>query len=448
MATYNRTYCVRHGKGYKYKRAVPLDVRGLFGGRKVWVRPLREAGRRAAENEARELAVKDQRVIDRLRALSDDERAQVTLAGGLEALERATRAVEFGPILFQSILPTDDAPLEIDLPSILQNCLQSVDETEQIVAAAERGRRTLNKVKQSATLDVLLDTWRRVAKPKAVHSVDAKARCLKRFKAVVGDMHPRRVTADHAAAFRDDLERAANLGPRTKRKYLEELHALFSVAMSQRLVDTNPFYKIKLAKMGGRFVDEESKKPFETRQVRMMFDALSGEHLDFQWVTRLFAYHGGRSGEFAQLRKEDVTVSFGMPVIKVHDEHGSLKNRQSVRTIPLHPKCMDFIAYADAAKGPWIFASFPLWKEGRRGAPYQSRASDFIRNVVKISDPDLTMHSLRHTWITLAREMNMPEQVDYAITGHARGRGHHARYGQGPSLKKQLRWLKRIDPLA
>lgn len=226
------------------------------------------------------------------------------------------------------------------------------------------------------------------------------------------------------------------------------MSTLFSTEMSNRIVDANPFHKIRIAKTGGKFVDEEGKEPFEPEQVRMIFDALPGEHLDFQWVTRLSAYHGGRSGEYAQLRKEDVTVSFGIPVLKLHDEHGSIKNSQSVRTIPLHPKCLEFIAYAKAAEGPWIFASFPLWKEGRRGAPYQCRASDFIRKVVKISDPDLTIHSLRHTWTTLAREMEMPEHVACAITGHALGKNEHAKYGKRPSLKKQLEWLERIDPLA
>lgn len=55
---------------------------------------------------------------------------------------------------------------------------------------------------------------------------------------------------------------------------------------------------------------------------------------------------------------------------------------------------------------------------------------------MKISNPGLTMHSLRHTWITLAREMDMPEHVAHAITGHALGKGEHAKYGMGASLKK------------
>lgn len=118
-----------------------------------------------------------------------------------------------------------------------------------------------------------------------------------------------------------------------------------------------------------------------------------------------------------------------------------------MRTIPLHPACTDFIAYAEAAEGPWVFASFPLWRSGRRGAPYQRRATDFIRKVVKISDPALTMHSLRHTWITLARDVDMPPAVEYGMTGHALGRGAHGRYGRPPSLKKQLHWLEKIDPL-
>lgn len=96
----------------------------------------------------------------------------------------------------------------------------------------------------------------------------------------------------------------------------------------------------------------------------MIFDALPGEHPDFRWVTKLIAYHGGRSGEFAQLRKKDVTISFGIRVLRLHDAHGSTKK------------------------------------------------------VAKVADRGLSMHSFRHTWTTLAAEMNMPYAIAYAITGH------------------------------
>jgi integrase len=280
------------------------------------------------------------------------------------------------------------------------------------------------------------------------HGEDAMNRSIKRLIGVIGDMAPKNVTRDHAAKYRDHLDQL-ELKPRTKQKYLEHVQTLFNVALSKRLVDANPFQGIKITKVRTKFVDEDGQEPFEAHHVRAIFDALPGEHPDFQWVTKLAAYHGMRSGEAAQLRKEDVTTTFGITVLRVHDEHGSVKNRDSVRHVPLHPSCAGFVKYAEEAEGPWIFASFPKWEStgNRLGAPYQRRASDFLRKVVGIYNPRLSMHSLRHRWITLARELGCPPEVRRAITGHALGKDEHDDYGDVPSLKLRAKWLKKIDPL-
>jgi len=78
-------------------------------------------------------------------------------------------------------------------------------------------------------------------------------------------------------------------------------------------------------------------------------------------AVRLLAYHGARSGEICQLRIDDVTELYGVPVLRIHDKFGSVKNLFSVRDVPIHPTCMGIAEYAKAAKGPWLFGSFPVW---------------------------------------------------------------------------------------
>jgi integrase len=54
------------------------------------------------------------------------------------------------------------------------------------------------------------------------------------------------------------------------------------------------------------------------------------------------------------------------------------------------------------------------------------------------SDPDLTMHSLRHTWATLAREIDMPDHVAHAITRRVMA-DHAAAFRDDLERAEQLR---------
>ena len=112
------------------------------------------------------------------------------------------------------------------------------------------------------------------------------------------------------------------------------------------------------------------KQGFTGEQIKRIFAALEGETPDFQWIIRLLAYHGARSTEICQLKCADVVTLSGVPVIRIHDQHGSVKNRQSVRDIPIHPKCSALVGFAaKVAKAhgehSWLFASLIDLQQGR-----------------------------------------------------------------------------------
>ena len=142
-----------------------------------------------------------------------------------------------------------------------------------------------------------------------------------------------------------------------------------------------------------------------------------------------------------------MTILPGVPVLRIHDLHGSVKNRASVRDIPIHPACMDIRDQANAAarEGAWLFPSLPVKGSGR-GRWFQDYGSRFLRQTVGILDSQYTMHSFRHLWRTLARECEMPESVSRSIMGHTLGGGEHGAYGSAPSLKLRAGWIARIDP--
>jgi integrase len=453
MAPRAPAYVVVHGSGYRYKRKVPKHLREVVG-RDVWVEYLgSDMGTRSAIKTARAFARRDDLRINLLNNLPPEQRKKAVADGALDivgsskreisALERSIPFVE--AIAIHTAVDPDDTEQEQDAQAgEIARSRRSAGAVRKTVALKKKALRAL--AGRRTGLAPLVEHWSKGVK--AEHTIDSMWRSAQDFADTVGDLKPRNVTRDHAAKYRDAVD-GRSLKPRTKRKYLEQLNTLFRTAMSGRLVDGNPFDRIKIAKTVAKFVDTKKRKPFEPRQVREIFAALPREHTDFQWVTKLIAYHGCRSGEAAQLRKEDVTTSSGLTVLRIHDEFGSVKNAHSVRTIPLHPSCAAFAKYAEDAAGPWIFASFPEWEStgNRRGAPYQRRASDFLRKVVMIVDPDLSMHSFRHLWRTMAREMAMPRDVSKAIMGHSRGSSEHDEYGSAPSLKEQLKWLRKIDPV-
>jgi integrase len=288
----------------------------------------------------------------------------------------------------------------------------------------------------------LVPVWRRIAQPRAEKSIQRMRHSTRLFIESVGHISPREVTRQDVMRFRDRVE-GMGLSHRSATQYLELVHRLFGVALSEGLVDHNPAAGIKIRRIAGRFADSQRRRPFEPVQIRALFAATADEPEEFKWIVRLLAYHGMRSGEATQLRVEDVTTLFGVPVLRVHDRFGSIKNRFSQRDVPVHPHCQDFLDYAKRVEGPWLFD-----RERWRADKFQRHASVFLRSKAGLSDRALTMHSLRHTWRTLAREVGMPVPVSRAIMGHAMGRDVHEAYGGGPSLRLMADWMARVDPLA
>ena len=394
-----------------------------------------------------------------MRKLAPEERTKFVAAGGLEKLrldaETSERHAEHMQRLADSV---QDDPLDVGLPygisrdQMAGSFLSARRQAGIFTQIARKKRQLVAKVDKTPSgnfIATIIPVWERHA-PRPPHYVHRFKLHAQRFIGVVGDVAPQAVTQKHVEKFRDWLEQQP-YARGTAAKHLETLHQLFSVARSEGLTSgPNPAAGIKLRKVATKFADEERKLPFTPELVRIMFDALprvepATIREDFTWIVRLLAYHGMRGTEAAQLQQEDVTVLHGVPVLRITDAHGSLKNRFSKRDVPLHPKCADFVAYAKRKSGPWIFDTLPLWGD-RRGAGFQRLATDFLRKTCKITDKRLTMHSLRHLWTDLARNIEMPDVYARAILGHALGKGHHGGYGQGPSIGRLADWMGRIDP--
>ena len=223
------------------------------------------------------------------------------------------------------------------------------------------------------------------------------------------------------------------------------MHRLYNIALSEGAADLNPFSGVKARKGdNGRFADE-GRKPFTSIHARLIFKRLAELQPDDQIVMRLLAYHGMRAGEVCQLRACDVTRVGGVDVISINDAAGSIKNKPSLRDVPLHPQCRELLKLAKSKAPDAYLFDYPMWKHSRAGK-FQQRANAWLRSI-GITDKNITIHSWRHTWRTMARELNIPEPISRAILGHTLGNGDHGRYGEAPSLKLRAKWIANIEPL-
>jgi integrase len=285
---------------------------------------------------------------------------------------------------------------------------------------------------------------------------------VSRFVDEIGDIEPKNVRREHVIAFRDALQRQG-LKSDNIAQHLAKLHTLFNVAISEGAFSVvyNPAHGVKARPDPKTVLADDVEEGFTATEVRRIFKAMKNETADFQWIVRLLAYHGARGKEICQLRCTDLVNLHAIDVIRVHDKSGgSVKNRQSVRDIPIHPKCRGIIAYAiKVAKnyGPdaHVFQSLKATRTTGREHCFQNYANGkFLREKVGISDRrsgsrqyEKSIHSFRHRFSTLCREAEMPDAIKYAIKGHALGKGEGGKYGAAPSLKLRAMWIAKIDPL-
>ena len=440
----------RDGSGFQYKRAVPLALQPLIG-RTSWTRWLGNRGRTAAEQRARELAVEHDRTIASLRALSPAECQQIAAAGGLSAWQ-AQRwyddiEIRFTRLMAEHVTPDAEMPDAMQAQTLLEvyRARERVVRLEAEAAGAKRLARKING-EGGGSLSGLVSLWQRVAKPRTAKTVDRINIHVRRFAELVGDYAPREVTRQHAIAYRDALEKLSpGLSAISVDIHLYGLHRLFSVALSEGVVDFNPFNGVKAHKgENGKYVDQR-RKPFTSDQARTIFAHLAELPNDDQMVMRLLAYHGMRAGEACQLRACDVRRVGGVDVISINDAAGSIKNHASLRDVPLHPRCRDVLKLAKSKAPESYLFDYPAWKHSR-GGKFQQRAGVWLRKI-GITDKNVTIHSWRHMWRTLARELDMPEPISRAILGHTLGSGEHGKYGSAPSLKLRAKWIAKVDPL-
>jgi integrase len=202
--------------------------------------------------------------------------------------------------------------------------------------------------------------------------------------------------------------------------------------------------------------EEDNRIGFTLAPIRALDELLGAEYQitdDDRWLPIVCAYEGCRQKEACQLLKSDVYQQpGGMWVMRITGagDGQKVKNRASVRKLPVHQQLIErgFLDHVSRSAGPLVFATLKPDQRGRLGGSYGKRFARHLHKRTKITDPNLSFHSLRHSWATAARNAELPETIQKALMGHAQGGAVTSRYGDLADPAVLAPWLNQVDPFA
>jgi integrase len=169
------------------------------------------------------------------------------------------------------------------------------------------------------------------------------------------------------------------------------------------------------------------------------------------WLPILGLYHGNRLEEFAQLRREDIKQEDGIWHFVITDEgERQLKNEQSKRRVPIHPKVLvlDFLGYVektapndDARVFPELNPGGP---DGKLGFYFTKWFTAYRRNI-GVYKAGLDYHSFRHGVTTKLFAAGVSRVIVDELTGHEGQGTSQTEYYRGSPLSVLLEAISKVD---
>lgn len=463
------TYLSKRDSTYYFRRVIPEALRPEFGGRKEMVFSLKTKDRTAAARLCRLEAVRTDALFEEAEAKLDLEvRTPATDAISLSVPQRAARLAnswrrERELYAAQDRLPDfnervrealshHEAILRGDFPDAPAG---PMDSSEAMVIAARailtgEGVGSLPEVtpvahqprssSASLTLTQLIDRWAAEKKPteKSVLMWRRTGRDVDEF---TGRLPAEKITKRHILDLKDRML-AAGSSPATVNNRLNQLRSLFRYAMANDLLAADPTNGVK-APASKRA--KEARLPFDAASLKALFSGpvhsagerpkRGGGEASF-WLPILALFTGARLNELGQLRTKDVFqerysregVDDHAWVIRFTADEADglrLKNRGSVRRVPIHPALVDlgFLRYADRLRENGETRLFPELRGDRFDtvtANWSKWFGVYLRSQ-KIIDKRIVFHSFRHSFKHYARESGISKSVNDALTGHESG---------------------------
>lgn len=185
------------------------------------------------------------------------------------------------------------------------------------------------------------------------------------------------------------------LAPTTIREVYQELNKCLTAAVQAKYLRDNPCHGISLPKV------EHQEMHFLTHaQVKALAEAADGR---FRALIYLLAYGGLRIGEAAALLPEDFTGTLVQVSKTASEVQGQIltnapKTKAGRRTVPLPQYVCDvLIQHVKDYPGDYLFTG----RDGGQTRANVFRARQFTAAKKAIGKPELRIHDLRHTAVSL-----------------------------------------------
>lgn len=241
---------------------------------------------------------------------------------------------------------------------------------------------------------------------------------------------------------------AAVISPNTVRSYMIAFKGIcaFAADPERGWIDANPVDgevpgKRNLIRRRG-LTPTELTKAFSALEEDRRVDSV---HF---WAPAVLAFTGARANEICQLHVNDIKATEGVPFIDLSefDEEGRrldrrrLKTADSARCIPIHDELvaagfLDFVARRREAGEDRLFPELRMNVLGYWSHEVSRRWGRLLDSV-GLSEPALTLHSLRHGWKDSADAARLPDYILSALGGWGGGKSAMFGYGDRCSARR------------
>ena len=291
---------------------------------------------------------------------------------------------------------------------------------------------------EPVTFEAMIVRWAKYTNAPKRGRQDMTTKCG-RFAAYLAHNDMAKVTFENCRDYRDTLIDEGNLSPGSISNHLKALRTLFVYAFDNEpdRFPSNPMARVKFNPGKG-----EERDDFSPDERRTILIAAREAAPVIKWLTWLSSFTGARLSEIADAHTRDIVLDHGVWVIKIRKKYRSpdqrLKTKVSIRTVRLHSALLaeGFLIYVESVGDAPLFPQLRLDGYGRRAGQASTDLSDWLRKVVKITDPAKVFYSHRHTAISYLRNTRLPdgspavkEDVERYLTGHGKN-GAHAGYGK------------------
>ena len=263
------------------------------------------------------------------------------------------------------------------------------------------------------------------------------------------------------AQIADDVELSGGverISDTTVKGHFERLGAFFKFCFERRYMGQPSPVAARVKRETPIEKDEPKRLGFTAQELSSLFDTKNYETRKLPhtfWPPLIALYTGARCNEIAQLYLDDIVNDDSQHperwriMIRIGPGRTDqrLKNKFSVRSIPVHQRLIDlgFLDYLNDVRSLGFERVFPSlrWTEA---AGYGDTVSDlfagYLRKKVGITDPLKVFHSFRHYFCDQANNLTKYDQARiFDLTGHKREGEFNLSYA------RELHWDTKLSIL-